>query len=72
MAIFFFLTIVCGFIYRSKTDLIKSSTLSSYKKLGLLVESSVENAESIKATNSSWKFQNRWNSLQMMELKMNF
>ena len=63
MLLFLFLTIISGFIYGNKTDaLIKSSTLSSYKKLGLLVET-VENAESIKSTNSGWKFQNKWNSL---------
>lgn len=63
MLLFLFLTIISGFIYGHRTDaLIKSSTLSSYKKLGLLVET-VENAESIKSTNSGWKFQNKWNSL---------
>lgn len=63
MLLFLFLTIISGFIYGNITDaLIKSSTLSSYKKLGLLVET-VENAESIKSTNSGWKFQNKWNSL---------
>ena len=63
MLLFLFLTIISGFIYGNRTDaLIKSSTLSSYKKLGLLVET-VENAESIKSTNSGWKFQNKWNSL---------
>jgi ATP-binding cassette subfamily C protein LapB len=63
MLLFLFLTIISGFIYGNRTDaLIKSSTQSSYKKLGLLVET-VENAESIKSTNSGWKFQNKWNSL---------
>ena len=63
MLLFLFLTIISGFIYGNRTEpLIKSSTLSSYKKLGLLVET-VEIAESIKSTNSGWKFQNKWNSL---------
>lgn len=61
MLLFLFLTIISGFFYKNKTDaLIKESTLSSYKKLGLLVQT-VENAESIKITNSGWKFQNKWN-----------
>jgi ATP-binding cassette subfamily C protein LapB len=63
MVLFLLLTIITGFFYRNKTDaLIKESTLASHKKLGLLIET-VENAESIKITNSGWKFLNRWNSL---------
>lgn len=63
ISIFLVVTLICGFMYKNKTNsLIKSSTMSSYKKMGLLVEV-VENSESIKATNSSWKFQNRWNNL---------
>ena len=62
MVLFLFLTVISGFIYKNKTDeLIKESTLASYKKLVLLVQT-VENSESIKITNSGWKFQNRWNA----------
>ncbi len=61
--LFLIISILAGFLYKNKIDaLSKLSTIASYKKLGLLVET-VENAETIKTTNSGWKFQNRWNSL---------
>ena len=63
MLLFLFLTIISGFIYGNRTDaLIKSSTQSSYKEIRIVSRNS-ENAESIKSTNSGWKFQNKWNSL---------
>lgn len=61
--VFLLLSVISGMLYRHKIDVLtKTSTMSSYKKLGLLVET-VENAESIKSAYNGWKIQNRWNKL---------
>lgn len=61
--LFLFFSTISGALYKNKIDkLTQSSTMSSYKKLGLLVET-VENIESIKSTYNGWKVLNRWNRL---------
>ena len=61
--VFLLLSVISGMMYKNKIDVLtKTSTMSSYKKLGLLVET-VENAESIKSSYNGWKIQNRWNKL---------
>lgn len=60
---FLILAILSGMLYKNKIEfLTKTSTMSSYKKLSLLVES-VENQESIKSTYNGWKIQIKWNKL---------
>lgn len=57
---FIIATILIGFIFKDKIEaLIKSSTLASHKKHGLLVES-VENAQKIKTSGASWSVMNKW------------
>jgi len=57
---FIIVSVLIGFIFKKKIeDLIKSSTLASHKKHGLLVES-VENLQKIKTTGSSWSVMNKW------------
>lgn len=61
--IFLVLATLSGMMFKNKIDtLTQTSTMSSYKKLGLLVET-VENAESIKSTHNGWKIQTKWNKL---------
>ena len=61
--IFLILAILSGMLYKNKIEfLTKTSTMSSYKKLGLLVET-VENQENIKSTYNGWKIQTKWNKL---------
>ena len=57
---FIIISILIGFIFKNKIEvLIKSSTLASHKKHGLLVES-VENSQKIKTTGASWSVMNKW------------
>tara|TARA_B110000211_G_scaffold224161_1_gene274926 strand:- start:1813 stop:3702 length:1890 start_codon:yes stop_codon:yes gene_type:complete len=57
---FIVVTILMSFIFKNKIEvLIKSSTMASHKKHGLLVES-VENAQKIKTTGASWSVMNKW------------
>ena len=59
---FLIISVLSGMLYRDKIDkLIQTSTMASYKKLGLLVET-LENAESIKATYNGWKIETKWNN----------
>ncbi|MGE4444596.1 MAG: ATP-binding cassette domain-containing protein [Candidatus Altimarinota bacterium] len=61
--VFLIFSVLSGILYKNKLDsLTKTSTMSSYKKLALLVET-VENAESVKSTYNGWKLQNKWNKL---------
>lgn len=61
--IFLIFSVLSGMLYKNKLDnLTKTSTMSSYKKLALLVET-VENAENVKSTYNGWKIQNKWNKL---------
>ena len=65
LVVFLFLifSTLSGMMYKNKVDaLSQTSTMSSYKKLGLLVET-VENVESVKSTYHGWKIQNKWNKL---------
>ena len=49
-----------GFIFKNKIEvLIKSSTLASHKKHGLLVES-IDNSQKIKTAGASWSVMNKW------------
>ena len=58
--VFIITSILIGFIFKNKIEvLIKSSTLASHKKHGLLVES-VENSQKIKTTGASWSVMNKW------------
>jgi ATP-binding cassette, subfamily C, bacterial LapB len=60
---FLIISIIAGYLYKNKLDLLtQTSTMASYKKLALLVET-VENAENIKSTYNGWKVQNKWNHL---------
>jgi ATP-binding cassette subfamily C protein LapB len=57
---FIITAILIGLIFKNKIEaLIKSSTLASHKKHGLLVES-VENAQKIKTTGAGWSVMNKW------------
>jgi ATP-binding cassette subfamily C protein LapB len=52
-----------GFIFKNKIEaLIKSSTLASHKKQGLLVES-IENSQKIKTAGASWSVMSKWSQL---------
>jgi ATP-binding cassette, subfamily C, bacterial LapB len=65
LVILFFLifSTLSGIIYKNKIEVLtQTSTMSSYKKLSLLVET-IENAESVKSTYHGWKIQNIWNNL---------
>ena len=61
--VFIITSVLIGFIFKNKIEvLIKSSTLASHKKHGLLVES-VENSQKIKTTGASWSVMNKWSQL---------
>lgn len=61
--VFLVISIIVGTLFRNKIDILsKTSSMSSHKKLGLLVEA-VENAENVKATGSGWSILSRWNAL---------
>lgn len=61
--IFLIVSTITGFFFRDKIEKAsQSSSMSSYKKMGLMVES-VENSENIKATGAGFGILNSWNSL---------
>lgn len=61
--VFLMLSIIVGFIFRNKIEKASiSSSMSSYKKMGLMVET-IENTENIKATGAGHKILNSWNKL---------
>lgn len=60
---FLILSLVVGFIFRKKIEQAsKNSSMASYKKMGLMVET-VENSENIKATGAGFNILNNWNRL---------
>jgi ATP-binding cassette subfamily C protein LapB len=60
---FFALAILLGLIFKKRIEnLTQTSSMASYKKLGLLVET-IENAELIKANGGKGGFINKWNAL---------
>ena len=60
---FIVISILIGFIFKGKIEgLIKSATMASHQKHGLLVES-LENSQKIKTTGASWSVMNKWSQL---------
>ena len=60
---FLILSLIVGFIFRKKIEQAsKNSSMASYKKMGLMVET-VENSENIKATGAGFNIFNNWNRL---------
>ena len=60
---FLIISLIVGFIFRDKIELAsKNSSMASYKKMGLMVET-VENSENIKATGAGFNILNNWNKL---------
>lgn len=60
---FLFISLLVGLLFKSKIqNASKSSSLSSHKKMGLMVEC-VENSENIKATSAGFNILNDWNKL---------
>ena len=60
---FFIISVISGFLFRKKiVEASKNSSMASYKKTGLLVET-VENSENIKATGAGFNILNTWNKL---------
>ena len=61
--IFLIVSLGVGFLFKDKIiTASKNSSMASYKKTGLLVET-VENSENIKATGAAFSIMNSWNSL---------
>ena len=61
--LFIVISILIGMTFKNKINaLIKSSTLASHKRQGLLVES-VENLQKIKMAGASWSVMNKWSQL---------
>jgi len=61
--VFMVVSIIIGFIFRKKIEMAsQSSSMASYKKTGLMVET-VENIENIKATGAGFSILNQWNHL---------
>lgn len=61
--VFFIVALLVGFLFRKKiVNASKNSSMASYKKTGLLVET-VENSENIKATGAGFNILNSWNKL---------
>jgi len=61
--VFFILALIVGFLFRQKiVTASKNSSMASYKKTGLLVET-VENSENIKATGVGFDILSAWNKL---------
>lgn len=61
--IFLIISLFVGFIFRKKiSEASQNSSMSSYKKMGLMVET-VENIENIKATGAGFNILNNWNKL---------
>lgn len=60
---FLFISLIVGFIFRGKIERAsQNSSMASYKKMGLMVET-VENSENIKATGAGFNILNNWNKL---------
>lgn len=60
---FLILSLIVGLIFRKKIEQAsKNSSMASYKKMGLMVET-VENSENIKATGAGFNILNNWNRL---------
>ena len=60
---FLFISLLVGLIFRKKIEKAsQSSSMASYKKMGLMVET-VENSENIKATGAGFNILNNWNKL---------
>lgn len=60
---FMAISIIIGLIFKSKIiKLTKESTMASYKKLGLLVET-VDSSHKVKASNAKWNLMSKWSSL---------
>jgi len=60
---FLIISLLVGLIFRKKIDeASQSSSMSSYKKMGLMVET-LENSENIKATGAGFNILNNWNKL---------
>lgn len=63
LLLFIVINILIGFIFKKRIEtLIKTSTMASHKKMGMLVET-VENSQRIKATNARSGLINRWGKL---------
>lgn len=61
--LFFIISLFVGLIFRKKIEQAsQSSSMASYKKMGLMVET-VENSENIKATGAGFNILNKWNKL---------
>ncbi len=61
--VFLFVSLLVGLIFRKKIEAAsQSSSMASYKKMGLMVET-VENSENIKATGAGFNILNNWNKL---------
>lgn len=61
--IFLIFSVIAGLIFRNKiVEASKNSSMASYKKTGLLVET-LENSENIKATGAGFNILNTWNKL---------
>lgn len=57
---FIVISVLIGFIFKGKIEgLIKSATMATHKKHGLLVES-LENSQKIKITGAGWSVMNKW------------
>jgi ATP-binding cassette subfamily C protein LapB len=61
--VFLIVTVIVGFFFREKIEQAsQSSSMASYKKMGIMVET-IENSENIKASGAGFGILNRWNSL---------
>lgn len=61
--IFLFVTLIAGFFFKSKiVEASKKSSLASYKKMALMIES-IENSENVKASGAGFAILNKWNAL---------
>lgn len=61
--LFFLVALLIGMIFKSKIQTAsKQSSMSSYKKMGLMVET-IENSENIKASGAGFNILNNWNRL---------
>jgi ATP-binding cassette subfamily C protein LapB len=63
VVIFFFISLFVGLGFKKRIEIVsKASSVASYKKMGMLVET-IENSENIKASGAKWNYLNKWNSL---------
>lgn len=61
--IFLIATLIAGFFFKSKiVEASRKSSLASYKKMALMIES-IENSENVKASGAGFSILNRWNAL---------